>query len=880
MKRIYLFLLSLIFLSPTLQAQEIFEATLAGRHEALPVQTNASGSLRATLDNNVLTVTGEFTDLDGLFDVTIAGGAHLHTGMAGQNGMVDLLLDATTSADLRSGVFTSMNNGFLLTAEQKMRFKKRGYYANLHSTKFPGGELRGQVSALAQTTFRAHLSGSNENPTIVSGASGMIQAELVGDSLIVSGRFDDLESPVATDIAGGLHLHTAMAGTNGPVAIVLNASFDSDAQGGTLDPELNRFALTGEQRTALMARGIYINIHTLGNMGGELRGQLLPEAQIVFHGNLLGIFEIPHVSTTAFGALKGELLGDQLVVSGSYNNLTGNLNVDIAGGAHLHTAPAGSTGGVTFILTSALDLDGRSGTYLANQNKFTLDASQIADLRARNIYANIHSLTEASGELRAQLVQEAEYYFTAPLSGASETPLPVDTEAKGMLIFEVTDNKVVGHGAFSDLSSAVDSTIAGGAHLHDALAGRSGGVKFLLDADFSADATAGNFTAADNVFEFSAGQLDTLRDRGFYVNIHTTDVGSGELRGQTLALANAYFTTTLSGLNETTPNTSGALGAMKLELNGNTLLASGTFNNLQSDYNTAIAGGAHLHTAGPGGNGGVDLLLSSTLDANLRSGIFSVDSNQFILDDTQIMTLINGGYYANIHSLDIASGELRGQILEEINLFPDNVPAILTPTDGAIVSIGSDLTTLLNVTWNGSATDNNEVVYIWQVATSPSFDTIVFQTNVGAATSLDLSYGALDTLLVGLGVEANASASVYHRVVASDGANQTEGMSSRADFTRAVTSTSDLLVAGTTYQVYPTITNSEVRIEATLKQGEQVRLQLYNGIGQPLQRYSVRLQGQELNEVIDLSNQLDGMYFLQLIVDGQHVSTKNIIVKK
>lgn len=861
------------------EADEYYYLNLFGSNEVPVAMTRASGALAMELHGDSLVVSGTFTGLEGDFNVAIAGGAHLHTGMAGENGGVDIILNASTGANLKSGVFTAADNGFALDADQQLRLKKRGYYANLHSTKFPGGELRGQVSSMAQVAFRAHLSGSNQNPTVTSGASGMIQAELVGDTLIVSGRFDDLESAVATDIAGGLHLHTAMAGSNGPVAIVLNATFDNDMQGGTLDPEMNRFAITGEQRSTLMARGMYINIHTLGNMGGELRGQLLPEAQIVFHGNLLGIFEIPHVTTTAYGALKGELLGDQLTVSGSYNNLSGALNVDILGGAHLHTAPAGATGGVTFRLTSDLDLDGSSGAFLANQNKFTLDSDQIANLRARNIYANIHTLTEASGELRAQLVQEAEYYFTAPLSGASETPRPVDTDAGGMLIFEVTGNKVIGHGSFSGLGSAVDSSIAGGAHLHDAVAGSSSGVKFLLDTDFSADATAGTYLAANNTFEFSSGQLDTLRDRGFYVNIHTTGVGSGELRGQTLALANAYFTTTLSGLNETTPNTTEALGAMKLELNGDLLLASGSFNGLESTFNVAIAGGAHLHIAGPAGNGDVDLFLTTTLATDLRSGIFSVESNQFTLDDTRMMTLINGGYYANIHSVDIASGEIRGQILEEINLFPDNAPAILTPADGAAVTLTGELSTLLNVTWANTATDNNDLVYIWQVATSPSFDTIAFQTNVGTATSLDLSFGALDTLLAGLGVEANASASVYHRVVASDGANQTAGTPSRADFMRTVTSTSDLLAAGTTFQVYPTVTNSDVRIEASLNSGDQVTLLLYNAIGQPIKQYPVRLQGQELNEVINLSNQLEGMYFLQLIVDGQHVSTKSIFVK-
>lgn len=860
------------------QADHYFYMNLLGSNEVPVAMTQASGALAIELHGDTMVLSGAFSGLEGDFDASIAGGAHLHSAMAGANGSVDILITATTEADLRSGVFTAGDNTFVLSSDQKLRLQKRGYYANLHSTKFPGGELRGQASAMVQTAFRAHLSGANELPTVTSGASGQIQAELVGDSLFVSGRFDNLEGMVATDIAGGLHLHLGMAGQNGPVAIPLVADFDMDMMGGSLDVSNNAFALTGEQRSAIMSRGMYVNIHTTSHAGGELRGQLLPESQIVFHGNLLGIFEIPSVSSTGAGALKAELNGDQLSVSGSYSGLLGLLATDIAGGAHLHVGAAGTTGPVEFVLTPSLDLDLTAGTYLAENNTFTLDSAQLAALKNRMVYANIHSALFTSGELRAQMVQEAEYYFTSPLSGASETPLPINTDAQGMVVLEVTNDQVIAHGGFTGMSSMVNTEIAGGAHLHAGMAGQGGPVVQLLTPTLSSGGMSGTFEASKNVLTFTSGQLDTLRQRGFYTNIHTMNYGSGELRGQTLPLANAYFTTTLAGLNETATNSSAASGALKLELNGEILVATGAFSGLESDFASDIAGGAHLHIAGPSANGAVDILLNTDVAADARSGVYHAMDNTFDLESAQIATLLSEQYYANIHSTAIASGELRGQILQEVNFFPENAPMITAPMDGGTVILDTIFNNLITVDWAETASDNNELTYIWQVATSPSFDTIVFQANTSVNTEISLSFGALDTLLASLGVEAGATATVYHRAVASDGAVQSAGAPSEANFTRPmVTSTNDLLAQGSTFNVYPTITKGQVRAEAEMNSRSDINLVVYNAIGQPILRKRLPNSGNILNESIDLSQELNGLYLIQLQVNNVPVSTRKVI---
>jgi len=253
------------------------------------------------------------------------------------------------------------------------------------------------------------------------------------------------------------------------------------------------------------------------------------------------------------------------------------------------------------------------------------------------------------------------------------------------------------------------------------------------------------------------------------------------------------------------------------------------------------------------------------------------DSNAFTLDTTQISALTTSSYYANLHSRNIASGELRGQILPEINLFPTNPPAILAPTDGITLPLVGELSTLVDISWETTAEDDTELAYIWQVATDADFDTVVFQTNTGINTDLQLTFGALDTLLMGLGVEAGATATIYHRAVATDGANQTAGPASTASFTRDMsTSTQELLAEGTSFEAFPTVTTGAVQLRAELKNAGDMSMFILNGVGQPVRQIRTPGNRQRLQETIQLGNQPAGMYFIQLRVDGQPVATQRI----
>jgi hypothetical protein len=858
------------------EADAYYSAALFGSMEAPSIMTDASGGLQLELSDNELTVSGAFANLQGDFDANIAGGAHLHLALPGANGGVDILLNATTAPDLRSGFFAAEDNTFMLTSDQIEALENRNYYVNIHTTAFASGELRGQVVGNPNAVFRAHLSAVNEWPVVTSRASGQVILEIDGDQLTVSGTFDDLGSPVATDIAGGAHLHLGSAGSNGDLDIVLNLDLDVDMQGGAFLAADNQFTLDSDQLQTLYNREYYINIHTEENMAGELRGQVLNQSQYVLTAFLSGNQEVPDATTTGRGMLKVEVSGNTIVATGSFNELTGDLNVDIVGGAHIHSGLPGQNGDVVFPLVSEVDLDPRSGVFSAIDNRFAIDADQKAMLKARGMYVNIHSLTFPMGEIRGNLLAEANAYFLTPLSGASEAPA-IRTNADGMIALEMTGENVVAVGSFQNLESDFDVNIAGGAHLHGNYAGSNGGVEFLLDATTDTDLRGGIFVAANNQFTFSSGQIDTLLQRGYYANLHTMDNGGGELRGQVLPLAQTYFHTTLMGLNEVPPVLTQAMGGLKFELVGTRLTLTGSFSGLESAYDSDI--GSHLHLAANGSNGDVAISLNPELSADMLSGTFTAAANTFELTADQVEAIRSGMFYVNIHTENIASGELRGQVVSEINLFPE-AAEITAPVDGALLDIIGAGSTSLMVTWNEAMdADEDELAYIWQLATDASFSTILLQQNVGNVAAFTTTYADVDALLAANDVEVGSSITLFHRVVVSDGSNSTAGEAITAEFSRGgITGTREALNNRFSLRAYPVLTTgAPVTVEVTADEATDARMIVTDGLGRMLQNKPVRLQA-DLNQVsLNINTYTSGIYYVTVQIDGRNLPAQKII---
>jgi hypothetical protein len=260
--------------APTDAADGALQLVLAGENEVPPVATPASGEVDTTLDGDVLTVSGAFSDLEADLLEVSGSSAHIHRGDVDENGPIVFNLDVT-SADARSGTLAGT---FELTAAQRMLFEEGLLYVNVHTELNPAGELRGQLSpeqpslAAVDATFDAELLPENETAAVDSDASGTSTAVVRGRQLTLSGPFAGLTSPLMEVAGSPAHVHVAAPGDDGPVVFPISVFPGDDMRSGRLSVTRT---LTDDELAALAAGDYYVNVHTDNYPAGEIRGQLI-----------------------------------------------------------------------------------------------------------------------------------------------------------------------------------------------------------------------------------------------------------------------------------------------------------------------------------------------------------------------------------------------------------------------------------------------------------------------------------------------------------------------------------------------------------------------------------------------------------------------------
>ena len=361
------------FLAPALLAsialaQNVyFSAALDGAQEVPPVATAGHGWSIVRLDTATNTVR-IFLFHDALSGAPTA--AHLHQGAVGVNGGVIVpLAPAGPNAFTGTGVLTPALATALSTG---------GTYVNVHTPANPGGEIRGQVVSSASTRFTGVLTGTQEVPPTGSAATGTMVAFLHEPE----NRLVYLVNSTGLVGVTAAHVHQGATGVSGPVIFPLNGG------AGTYGGVSGR--LTAAQVTALLANGMYANIHTSAFPGGEIRAQLLRDAGDHFVAVMNAASEVPPTGSPGQGGASLIVgVNGTIQVTGAFAGLTGP-----AIGAHVHFAPVGVNGGVVFPLTIA-------GTSLSGT--FTPTTTDLTNLRAGNWYVNVHTSANPGGEIRGQL---------------------------------------------------------------------------------------------------------------------------------------------------------------------------------------------------------------------------------------------------------------------------------------------------------------------------------------------------------------------------------------------------------------------------------------------------------------------------------------------
>jgi len=108
--------------------------TLSGNNEVPPVTTPAAGDAWFTVDPD-WTVKGKVTTTG-----IAATAAHIHEARQGANGPVIIPLVRTGDNEWSVPPATRLTEGQLKT------YREGGMYVNVHSSAYPSGEIRGQLT--------------------------------------------------------------------------------------------------------------------------------------------------------------------------------------------------------------------------------------------------------------------------------------------------------------------------------------------------------------------------------------------------------------------------------------------------------------------------------------------------------------------------------------------------------------------------------------------------------------------------------------------------------------------------------------------------------------------------------------------------------------
>jgi hypothetical protein len=360
-----------------------------------------------------------------------------------------------------------------------------------------GGSDATTPVAQVTTAYTVALSGDQEQPAATTtGGLGTGSLTLASPSLVISGGVT-----VNGITATMAHIHQGAAGTNGPVIVPLTES----AAGSGVWTVATGTTVTQAQAEALLAGGLYFNVHTAANPGGDVRGQI---GRDVFAVQLSARQEVPPNTTTA--SARGLLVLDP--VSKKFSATVTAVGMTSTA-AHIHTGAVGANGGVTFPFT---ETSPGSGVWTAAADASMTDA-QIATLKAGGMYFNVHSAAFTGGQVRGQIGRNVG---VASMTGAQEVPaVTTSATGTGTLVVDPATRAASGGIVVSGITPLF-------AHIHLGATGANGPVIVpLTDAGGGVfNVPAGTVLTAD---QFSAFKLGNL-----YFNAHSTAFASGEIRGQ------------------------------------------------------------------------------------------------------------------------------------------------------------------------------------------------------------------------------------------------------------------------------------------------------------------------------------------------------------
>ena len=283
-------------------------------------------------------------------------------------------------------------------------------------------------------------------------------------------------------------------------------------------------------------------------------------------------------------------------------------------------------------------------------------------------------------------LSEAQH-FSAFLTSDQVTPT-IESEASGVARFTLVNSTTLSYEiGVRDIAGIF------AAHIHLGAEGLNGPIAHDLytgTGDFDPDnPISGTLTLTEtHVADLLAGD--------YYVNVHTSDHPTGEIRGQIYPATNLAMEASLSGANEVPPVDADASGQALFTLSPD--MTQLYYRLFVADI--ASIGASHIHIGEMGANGPVTLGL---YDGSVPFGPDDPVSGVVTPTITDLAAIFAGDTYVNVHTAPHGPGEIRGQIGPYAA--PADYHALLTgdhevpPVDTDAVGLGtfhlySDLSTL------------------------------------------------------------------------------------------------------------------------------------------------------------------------------------------
>lgn len=480
-----------------------FGASLDADQQTENVVSDGTGSAALTLTDAGLVYRVTVDSLSG--EIT---NAHFHNAAAGEGGPVVRTL--SFEGNTTSGLW-SRNDAEPLTDDLVREILAGKIYVNIHTAANGSGEIRGQVLPNSGTSLSAEL--TTAQAAVEGDGSGTATFNLKGDEV----EFEITVTGLTGDITVA-HIHAGPAGNGGPPVRTLTDDFVGNTASGvwrSSDTE----PLTAERIQALVDGGLYVNIHTVANGPGEVRGQIHLSAGTVLRASLTNEQEGSGITHEASGTAFVTLTDDGAFFSVTVTDLTGDIT-----NAHIHAGAAGENGGPVRTILSDFDGNTASGFWTASDSEPLTDSLRNV-LLAGGLYLNIHTVANGPGEIRGQIFG-SDGIGSAVNLGAGQQPGNVTSDGQGAAAVTLTSEGLLMDMTVEGLTGEITN-----AHIHNAPLGENGGVARSLADEFDGSTIFSVWRDSD-VEPLGATELDELLLGNMYFNVHTAANGSGEIRGQ------------------------------------------------------------------------------------------------------------------------------------------------------------------------------------------------------------------------------------------------------------------------------------------------------------------------------------------------------------